>query len=173
MLCAKSLQSCPTLCNSMQWSLPAPLTMGFSRQEYWSGLPCPPPGSLPNPGIEPASIVSPVLSGEFFTTNFPDGSDCKKPACNTGDLCSIPESGRSPGEGNGNSLQYSCQENPMDRGAWQALVPEVTKLDTTEQLTLSFLVPPEKYGKTNLGCFQNTESVSGAWWMEERERRWS
>ena len=139
------------------------LTMGFSRHKYWSGLPCPPPGSLPNPGIKLLSIMSPVLSGEFFTTNFPDSSDFKKPACNTGDLCSIPELGRSPGEGNGNSLQYSCQENPMDRGAWQALVPEVTKSDTTEQLTLSLLVPPGKYGKTNLGCFQNTKSGAGAW----------
>ena len=112
--------------------------------------------------------MSPVLSGEFFTTNFPDGSDCKKPACNTGDLCSIPELGRSPGEGNGNSLQYSCQENPMDRGAWQALVPEVAKSDTTEKLTLSLLVPPGKYGKTKLGCFQNTKSVAGAWRTGER-----
>ena len=46
----------------------APLSMGFSRQEYWNGLPCPPPGDLPNPGIEPMSIRSPVLAGEFFTT---------------------------------------------------------------------------------------------------------
>ena len=43
--------------------------MGFSRQEYWSGLPCPPPGDLPNPGIEPMSLTSPALAGEFFTTN--------------------------------------------------------------------------------------------------------
>ena len=42
--------------------------------------------------------------------------------CNAGDLDSIPGSGRSPGEGNGNPLQYSCLENPMDRGAWQATV---------------------------------------------------
>jgi len=42
----------------------------------------------------------------------------KESACSTGDLGSIPGSGRSPGEGNGNSLQYSCLENPMDRGAW-------------------------------------------------------
>ena len=41
--------------------------MGFSRQEYWSGLPCPPPGDLPNPGIEPASIISPALAGGFLT----------------------------------------------------------------------------------------------------------
>ena len=46
----------------------APLFMGFSRQEYWSGLPCPPPGDLPDPGIEPASLMSPALAGRFFTT---------------------------------------------------------------------------------------------------------
>ena len=49
---------------------------------------------------------------------FPGGSDGKASACNAGDLGSIPESGRSPGEGNGNPLQYSCLENSMDRGAW-------------------------------------------------------
>ena len=47
----------------------APLFMGFSRQEYWSGLPCPPPGVVPSPGIEPTSLMSPVLAGEFFTTS--------------------------------------------------------------------------------------------------------
>ena len=48
-------QSCPTLCNPMTVARQAPLSMGFSRQEYWSGLPCPPPGNLPNLGIEPRS----------------------------------------------------------------------------------------------------------------------
>ena len=47
----------------------APLSMGFSRQEYWSGLPCPPPGDLPDPEIEPTSLMSPALAGRFFTTN--------------------------------------------------------------------------------------------------------
>jgi len=47
----------------------APLSVGFSRQEYWSGLPFPPPGDLPNPGIEPISPVSPALAGGFFTTS--------------------------------------------------------------------------------------------------------
>ena len=46
-----------------------PLSMGFSRQEYRSGLPCSLPGDLPNPGIEPASLMSPVLAGGFFTTS--------------------------------------------------------------------------------------------------------
>ena len=46
----------------------APLSMGFSRQEYWSGLPCPPPGDLPNPGIKPTSLMSPALAAMFFTT---------------------------------------------------------------------------------------------------------
>ena len=48
---------------------------------------------------------------------FPGGSDCKASACNVGDLGLIPGSGRSPGEGNGNPLQHSCLENPMDGGA--------------------------------------------------------
>ena len=47
----------------------APLSIGFSRQEYWSELPCPPPGDLPDPGIEPESLESPVLAGGFFTTS--------------------------------------------------------------------------------------------------------
>ena len=46
----------------------APLSLGFSRQEHWSGLPCPPPGDLPDPGIEPASLTSPALAGRFLTT---------------------------------------------------------------------------------------------------------
>ena len=45
--------------------------MGFSRQECWSGLPCPPPGDLPEPGIELASVTSPALAGGFFTTELP------------------------------------------------------------------------------------------------------
>ena len=58
---------------------------------------------------------------------FPGGSDGKDSACNAGDLGSIPGSGRYPGEGNGNALQYSGLENPMDRGAWQATVHGVAK----------------------------------------------
>ena len=58
---------------------------------------------------------------------FPGGSDGKESACNAGDPCSITRSGRSPGEGNGNPLQYSCLENSMDRGVQQAIVHQVAK----------------------------------------------
>ena len=47
----------------------APLSMGFSRQEYWSWLPCPSPGELPNLGMEPVSLLSPLSAGRFFTTS--------------------------------------------------------------------------------------------------------
>ena len=47
----------------------APLSMGFSRQEYWTGLPCPPPGDLPDAGIEPTFLMSPALAASFFTTS--------------------------------------------------------------------------------------------------------
>ena len=59
--------------------------------------------------------------------DFPGGSDGKASAYNAGDLGSIPGLGRFPGEGNGNPLQYSCLENPMDGGAWWATVHRVTK----------------------------------------------
>ena len=69
-----------------------------------------------------------------------DGSDSKESACNVGDPGSIPGSGRSPGDGNSYPLQYSCPENPMDRGAWRATVLGVAESGMTEQLTLSEVV---------------------------------
>ena len=65
----------------------------------------------------------------------PGGSAGKESASNAGDPGSIPGSGRSPGEGNGSPLQYSCLGNSMDRGAWRATVHGVTESDMTEQLT--------------------------------------
>ena len=61
---------------------------------------------------------------------FRSGSDSKEFNCNAGDLGSIPGSGRTPGEGNGTPLQYSCLENSMDRGAWQATDHGVAKSQT-------------------------------------------
>ena len=66
---------------------------------------------------------------------FPGGSDSKESTHNAGDLGLIPRLGRSPGEGNGNLLQYSCLENSRNRGAWKATVREVAELDTTEWIT--------------------------------------
>ena len=62
-----------------------------------------------------------------YTQGFPGGSDGMKSAYNAGDLGLIPGLGRAPGEGSGNPLQYSCLENLMDRGVWQATVHRVAK----------------------------------------------
>ena len=71
--------------------------------------------------LEEDRITTPVFLG------FLGGSDSKESTCNVGDLGSIPGLGKSPGGGHGNLLQYSCLENPMDRGAWWATVHGVTK----------------------------------------------
>ena len=67
---AKSLQWCLTLCHPIDpVAQQFPLSVGFSRQEYSSGLLCPPPGDLPNPEMEPTSLTSPTLAGRLFTTS--------------------------------------------------------------------------------------------------------
>ena len=92
-----------------------------------------------------AGILSAALSQLQGTstkdTGFPRSSVSKESACNAGDLGSISGLGRSPGEGNGNPLKYSCLENPMDKGAWQATVYGVTRVGydlVTELLTTNF-----------------------------------
>ena len=77
-------------------------------------------------------LLKPKLSLMVFVwqSGFPGGSEVKVSASNAGDLGSIPGSGISPGEGNGNPLQYSCLENPMDGGAWWATVHGVAKSRT-------------------------------------------
>ena len=68
-----------------------------------------------------------VLGSSKFERGFPGGLVVENPPTNAGHLGSIPGSGRAPGEGNDNPLQYSCLENPMDRGAWWATVYGATK----------------------------------------------
>ena len=68
-LCAQMLSHIRLFATPWTVAHQAPLSMGFSRQKYWSGVPFPLPGDLPNPGIEPASFTSPALAGRFFTTS--------------------------------------------------------------------------------------------------------
>ena len=84
------------------------------------------------------------------------------PACNMGDLGSIPGSGRFPGEGNGNPLQYSCLENPMDGGAWWTRVHGVTKSRTqlSDFVYHNFLIHLSADG--HLGCFHVLAIVNSA-----------
>ena len=84
-----------------------------------------------------ACINSTICNENYFqllflkeTLGFPGSSNNKESACNAVDLGLIPGSGRSPGEGNVNPLQYSCLENAMDRGAWRATVHGATKRQT-------------------------------------------
>ena len=71
MCCAQSLSRVRLFGTPWNVALQAPLSMGFSRQEYWGRLPFPPPEDLLNPGIEPAALASPALAGGFLTTEPP------------------------------------------------------------------------------------------------------
>ena len=82
---------------------------------------------FPFPVIKDSNKTAWSLTHRFHSESesergFPGGAEVKASACNVGDLGPIPESGRSPGEGNGNPLLYSCLENPMDGGAWWATI---------------------------------------------------
>ena len=128
--------------------------MGFSRQEYWNGMPCPPPRDLSDPGIEPRS---PVLKADTLASQL-----VKNLPANAGDMGSILGSGRSPVEGNGNPLPYSCLENPMDGGAWWAAVHGVAKSRTRLSdftLTLHFHALEEDLAATEAMNEQAARSV--------------
>ena len=131
--------------------LQAPLSMEFSRQEYWSDLPFPSLGDLPDPRVSCTAGRFPTMSHQgspymiyiiypqkfpksncVYVNGAPQGLSSKESSCQAGDLSSIPGSGRSPGEGNGNPLQYSGLGSPMNRGAWLGYSPWGHKeLDTT------------------------------------------
>ena len=112
------------------------------------------------------SVISSYIDPFIITQGFPGGSEVKASACNAGDLGSIPGSGRSPGEGNGKPLQYSCPENPMDRGAWWATVHGVEKSWTrlsTHAATQPSSHKKEKVNHLNLGnmSLNQIKSCSG------------
>ena len=81
-------------------------------------------------GLTESDTTEATQQQQDILMDFPGGSDGKASVYNTGDPGSVPEWGRYPGEGNGNPLQYSCWENPMDREAWWATVHGVTKSQT-------------------------------------------
>ena len=109
---------------------PHRLSMGFPREECWSGLPFLPPGDLPNTGIEPES---PELQIDSFPLIHQGKNSLDNAGDAAGDTSSIPWLGRTLGGRNGNPLQYSCLEKLMDRGgAWRATVHEATKSQTQQ-----------------------------------------
>ena len=116
---AKSLQSCQTLCDPMDCSPLGSSVHGIFQARVLSNLLL-----ITTQG---ASLGTHTII--WFLTSLV-AQTVKASAYNTGDLGSIPGLGRSPGEGNSNPLQYSCLENPMDRGAWQAKVHGVAKSQT-------------------------------------------
>ena len=124
-----------TLCNSMDWSPPGSSVRGIFQARVWSGSPCPRPGDLPDPGIEPVSFMFPEWAGRFSIASTAWGSLVAQTVNNmpaVGDtwVWSLPGLGRSLEERNGYPLQYSCPESSMNRGAWWATVHEVTKSQT-------------------------------------------
>ena len=99
-------------------------------------------------GRERLSVLRGIVIRLTRQLGFPGGSEVKTSACNAGDLGLIPGLGRSPGGGNGNPLQYSCLENPMDRQAWWATVHGVTKsLTRLSNLPFTFTLTHQLPGK--------------------------
>ena len=124
-----SLLSCVRL-SATPWTVArqAPLSMGLSRKEHWSGLPCPPPWDRPNPGIQPRS---PSLQVDSLPFEPPGSQALETVSKRLVALASLfTGTSRGSGEGSGNPLQSSCLENPRDRGAWWAAVHGVAQSRT-------------------------------------------
>ena len=135
------IKLCPTLAIPWTVACQAPLSMEFSRQEYWNGLAFPSLGDLPNTGIKP---VSPALQADDFphilyiyihthTYGLLQWLSGEKSAWSAGakrDAGLIPGLGRFPGGGHSNPLKYSCLENPVDRGPLQTTIHSVTNSQT-------------------------------------------
>ena len=155
---AKALWSSPTLWTYALWPRQASLSMGFFRQEYWTGLLCPVPMDLPNPEVEAEFLISPAFAGGFFTISttweahiwpylalntpallpgkshgwrsWESWSPWGRWGSDTTERLHFHFSLSCIGEGNGNPLQCSCLENPRDGGAWWAAVYGVAQSRT-------------------------------------------
>ena len=108
------MSDCATLWTTTCW---APLPMGFSRQEYWSGLPCPPPVDLPNPGTESSSLMSLALAGRFFTTT----TTWKVPTWNSHEEKPTEPQIRTPTSTLGSKASY--RKKPETTKAWEDTFP--------------------------------------------------
>ena len=137
---------CLTLCNPTDWSHQALLSMEFSRQEYWGGLPFPTPENLPDSGIKPCPPASPTLAGGFFTTVLPEkpafivatkllcrdlasGSVDKNWPANAEDVDSIPSLEDSTCHRATNLVRHSCWAcvlEPTSSNYWSQVPPELT-----------------------------------------------
>ena len=139
-----------------------PLTMGFSRQEYWRGLPCPPPGDLPDSGIEPTSLTSPALAGGFLTTS-------------TTYICWLPNSDKCNGRirweygikhGRGYDFKWENQEKVLrEKGLWSKDLKEVR---------MQAMHVPEKERGQNSACaralrWEQTWYIQGIGWRQGKE----
>ena len=152
-MCVLSCFSCVQLSVTL-WTIDCqgPLSRGFPRHEYWSGLPCPPPGDLHVSGIKLMSLISPALAGR----GFPGISDGKESSCKAGD----PGLRRSPGEGNGYLLQHSFLENSMDRGVWWTTVHGVVKSRTClNDYHFHFLYYQGHFMSDGNRCCEGLESI--------------
>ena len=132
--CVLSHAVAQTFCNPLDWTLPGSSVHGIlqARTLEWVAMPSIRGSSPMGSNLCLLHLLQWQVDSLLYTLKrcFPGRSDGKESACNAGNLGSIPGSKRSPGEGNGYPLQYSCLENPMDRGAWRAIVCGVTKNQT-------------------------------------------
>ena len=104
-----------------------------------------------------------------ISAGFPGGSDCKATACSAGDPGLIPGSGKPPGEGAGYPLQYSCLENSMDRGAWQATIHGVAK---TQPWNFHSLMPLLSHGSVFPSLYHQLGGVGGRRRKGRQKMRW-
>ena len=149
MLCvhAKSVPLYLTPCDPMDYSPQAPLSMGFPRQDYWSGLPFPPPGDLPNPhGMEPMSLTSPALARGFFIA-----STTWEPQL-TEQMQYILSSSSPLPRGQGRTLVYGYREDGSERG-----LGEPGLSDHILWVPSSFYAP---LGKTSPPLFSTESAMS-------------
>ena len=117
-----------------------------------------PANTPPLPNFCPSHLLIAINMILTRKRGFHGGSDGKESACNAGDPGLIPGLGRSPGEGNGSPTQYSCLENPLDRGAWWATVHGVT--DTTEGLAYILSRKKDPSGPVSVSTTPCPQSLS-------------